>query len=175
MADEETRQLSKDLESLQETLEAATPAQIPLLDDVVDEEELRQHAPAPPRRRRAPRNPGMNPQPPQTGDLFHEPDEAAAESREPAQSRNDDRPWQSPARPDSTDGDGQVDPIEYARPGQRADTRDMLKLRADRMVEDLVAEYSLEIIGRLKSELTERLYAILEDLNIDQDDDSRSS
>ncbi|MBD3647437.1 MAG: hypothetical protein HUJ31_08320 [Pseudomonadales bacterium] len=179
MSDEETRQLYKDLESLQETLEAGTPAQIPLLDDIVDEEELRRHAP--PRRKRTPRNNHQTRlQPPETGDLFDQPERD--DEPQPANAEEENRPPETPMAPEKAatrQDDDQLEPVRYARAEPDTeppapDTRDILKARADRMVEDLVAEYSSEIIGRLKSELTERLYAILEDLDIEPDDDSRS-
>ncbi len=46
-----------------------------------------------------------------------------------------------------------------------------LREGAERMIEDLVAEYSKEITDRLRSELTEQLDAILTDLKPDQDKD----
>ncbi len=143
MADKDIRDLSQQLESVKDTLTEGTPAQIPLLDDIVDDGEVqppRRHKRAP--RKRSARDHALNLHAPQTRDLF--------DTRE---------------QPEDVPGDDNVDHAARAE----------LRAKADRVVDDLVAEYSSEILSRLRAELTEQLHLVLRDLEADSDDDKSSS
>lgn len=159
MSDKDTRRdLSRELESLKDTLTYEKPAQIPLLDDVVDEESLKPE-PRPRKQRPAAKDrpsPANNKSPPpDTRDLFDSKSEPA----------ND------------TELDGQeelreeVNRVAEEYLQEKADklAHTWLREQADKMVDELVDEYSTEILKRLKTKLTSQLYAILQDLDTKND------
>jgi len=137
------------------------PAQSPLLEDVVEPP-----APEPKRRRRRKEDYALDlePDPPLTHDLFPADDnKPAAKPERPRHLR-----WPSSRadakRPAASADSAAKDP--KAAEGKAADTaRQQLRARADQVVDDLVQEYSEEIIRRLRQELT----ALLDDLSKDID------
>lgn len=179
MSDKDTRELSRELESLKETLTDNKPAQIPLLDDVVDEE----NAPLDPSPPKKPpyikkvnkQRPEDTAPPPDTRDLFEPGVGQTTEDRSSVSP--------TPAYPTSGQTTGaaeethrlreEANQIAEAWLRESADkvADSYLREQADKMVEELVAEYSTEILIRLKERLTSQLYAILEDLDARNDED----
>lgn len=181
MSDKDTWQLSRELESLKDTLTDNKPAQIPLLDDVVDEDNPPLDAP-PKRRPWSRKNKKQRPEdiapPPNTRDLFP-PDsvETGAETAAPDQTSYDAAPLpaqKSPGAAEDTDRlreEASRMAETWLRESADKMAESYLREQADKMVEDLVAEYSTEILSRLKERLTSQLYAILEDLDAEDDKD----
>lgn len=124
------------------------PSQIPLLDDVVFDSSL---ALKPPRKKPKRENYSLdlNPDPPRVLDLF---------SGEPAPL----------ADAEETSDAGKASPAPSA--AERAES--MMRAEATRMVDNLVQEYSQEIVRRLRDELTSLLDDLQSDIpRTDQDDD----
>jgi len=134
-------------ETDQDDGDKSVPAQIPLLEDIVEFKRM------PKTRRRKQRDNyalDLDPDPPRTRDLFDVDDDA-----EPQLS--------------GTELDEEETPAEEPRSG-RADESSQaleaqLRARADTVVDDLVREYSREIIERLRQELT----TLLDELNRDDE------
>lgn len=179
MSDKDTRDLSRELESLKETLTDNKPAQIPLLDDVVDEENPPLD-PSPPKRppyikRVNKKRPEDTAPPPDTRDLFESDAGQAAEDTDPV---SPTQAYPSTGQPTGAAEETNRLREEASRMAEAwlresadkaADS--YLREQADKMVEELVAEYSTEILVRLKERLTSQLYAILDDLDARDDED----
>lgn len=139
------------------------PAQIPLLEDVVEPP-----APKPKRRRRRKEDYALDldPDPPLTRDLFPADDKTrpAATSERPQHLR-----WPSStgedAKQPSAPADSTAEAPEAAEGKAVEDARQQLRARADRVVDDLVQEYSEEIIRRLREELTTLLDQLGKDVD----------
>lgn len=127
--------------------EYTQPSQIPLLDDVVSEGKPVR------RRRRKTREEknleiDLNPEPPETGDLFDDLDASTT-------------PTDESARRDLTDDLSAVDSTEdAATPSQAGHS---LRSQADAVVDRLVKEYARDMIHRLRDELTQLLDELDED------------
>ncbi|MEX2488904.1 MAG: hypothetical protein WD356_05185 [Pseudomonadales bacterium] len=160
MSDKDTRRdLSRELESLKDTLTYEKPAQIPLLDDVVDEENVKPEPQArkqPPAAKGKPSPANDKSPPPDTRDLFDPESLDAADNIAPASKEQLREEVNRVAE-------------EYLQ--EKADNlaHTWLREQADKMVEELVEEYSTEILKRLKTKLTTQLYAILQDLDTKSD------
>lgn len=149
--------------------EKSVPSQIPLLEDVVEVKKIPR-----PRRRKQRDNYSLDldPEPPRTRDLF-EPDDGDAstlheEDADPAPFI-DDEPALSGTELDAVDESLLDEAVEAFEPEslERAspDIEAQLRAHADTVVDDLVREYSKEIIERLRQELT----SLLDELNRDDE------
>lgn len=82
---------------------------------------------------------------------------------------NADMPLRAPrSKPESEAGHGpdyDPDTIDLFENPDIASAEEELRLGAEKVIKDLVQEFSTEITGRLRSELTQQLKSILDDLD----------
>lgn len=145
-----------DEDSLDSDDKRPPPAQIPLLEDIVDTGEPRNPARRPTRRSHYSLDLDLDPPAPSTPDLFtpHTADEPHHRTPPPADYFDasplpaSDVPWSV------VDNQLPVEPV----PGEsKAQKEERLRASASRVVDDLVREYSHEIVRRLRDELTSLL------------------
>jgi hypothetical protein len=82
------------------------------------------------------------------------------------------------SRPPSEAGHGpdyDPDTIDLFEDTEMAKAEEELRIGAEKVIEDLVQEFSAEITGRLRSELTDQLKAILNDLDAAANPDTKKS
>lgn len=141
------------------------PSQIPLLDDVVFDSSL---AFKPPRRKPKRENYSLdlNADPPRVLDLFSGEPAPLAGAEEPSGEEKNDKDERDDGEKDERD-ERAATSVQPPSPVQRAES--MIREEADRMVDNLVQEYSQEIVRRLRDELT----ALLDDLEADRPPDER--